>query len=148
MLSDWLAAEELIVDRLKDQVAELRTVTTAAELAAVAEMRQKPTPSAIVVYDGDDVPTNPQSQAKQGARHKAVQRWLVVLAVKNVADQRAGSSARRDAGPLIAKIMNALAGWQLPLPGVRPLSRAGSPGPAFEKGYGYFPILFTAEVFQ
>lgn len=146
MVEDWLAAEELIVTRLKTEMPELKTVTTAAEIAAVEKMRQL-APAAIVIYDGDDVRQGPQAKPNRGQNEIVSQRWLVIIAVQNVADQRGGSGARRVAGPLISRAKRTLAGFDLGLPGVRPLQSASAPGPAFESGYGYFPLLFTAEVF-
>ncbi len=147
-LDDYLAIEEPLVERLREAVPELVTVTTAAELEDVANLRQKPPPAAIVIYDGDDVPQTPQSEAARGQRQVVLQRWLVVIAVQNVRDQRQGSSVRREAGPLMVKVIRAVAGWQPPVPNTRPLMRApGTPGPAFEAGYGYFPLLFIARVF-
>jgi len=78
-----------------------------------------------------------------------LQRWLIVIAVQNVADVRQGSAARREAGPLMSQTLLAVKGWQPPIVGMRPLVRApASPGPAFEAGYGYFPILILARVIE
>ncbi len=141
---DHLALEEPIVTRLREEIEELKTVTTAAELEDVANMRQRPTPAAIVIYDGDDVLQQPDATVGRGAHDVVLQRWLVVLAIQNVRDQRHGSAMRRDGGPLIRRVMDALRGWQPPVGGVRPLVRVSAPGPAFEAGYGYFPIMFHA----
>jgi hypothetical protein len=145
-LDDYLALEEPLVQRVRSAVPEFKAVVTAAELTAIEQMRQQ-TPAAIVVYDGDAVPQTPESEARDGERQIAIQRWLVVIAVQNVRDTRGGTSARREAGPLMSKTMAALKGWQPPVAGVRKLRRGdGVPGPAFDSGFGYFPLLFLARV--
>lgn len=147
MLSDYLALEPVIIDRLESEVTELVLVGSAPDLDGLAEGRQA-TPSAYVIYGGDQVPTNDRRISDAGKRHVITQRWFVVLAVRNVRDTVSGSGVRSDAGPLLSKIITALAGekpW-VPVSGIRPLRRAGAPRPSYRAGYGLFPLLFTADV--
>jgi hypothetical protein len=145
MLTDYLAAEGLIVERLRAQVPGVspRNVLTAADLAGV-QARAQHTPALHVIYDGDE-PAGPAGQDEFGATQMAQQRWLVVVAVRSAADTVGGVGARQAAGPLLVDAINALAGHRLG-PDHGPLVRASAPRPLFDAGYAYFPQLYRCVV--
>lgn len=144
MISDYLAAEPLLIARLRAAVAGFRAVLGAADLDGVAEGAQT-VPAAHVIYDGDALPGGDASRGGAGAAQMVAQRWLVVVAVRNVRQAATGDGARGEAGPLISQTLAALSGWQ-PSPSFRPLRRVAGPRPGYNAGFGYFPLLFEAQL--
>jgi hypothetical protein len=142
MITNYLAAESLIIARLKAQVPTFRAVYGAADLAGVEE-RAQVTPAAHVIYDGDAVPGGEVNRAGAGAAQVVAQHWLVVVAVRNVRDTQGGQYTREEAGPLVSQTITALSGWK-PSTDFRPLRRTSAPKPAFTNGFGYFPLMFEA----
>ena len=143
MLTDYLAAEPLIVARLRDQVAGVPHVLTAADLAGV-EARAQHTPALHVIYDGDE-PAGEAGQSDAGDVQITWQRWLVVLAVRSARDTLGGAGARALAGPLLVAVIQALAGWR-PSADHSPMLRASAPRPVFDAGFAYYPQLYRTAV--
>lgn len=145
MLTDYLAAEPLIVARLQAQVAGVPAahVLTAADLAGV-EARAQITPSLHVLYDGDE-PAGEAGQSETGDTQIVQQRWLVVVAVRSARDTRGGSGARALAGPLMVAVIQALAGWR-PSADHGPMIRASAPRPLFDPGFAYYPQLYRCPI--
>ena len=82
LITNYFAAEQAIVDRLKAEVPGIMKVYTPFDLQGVVESSQA-SPALHVVYSGDVVGgTNPGPQAGAGAAKVVDQRWLVVLAVR------------------------------------------------------------------
>lgn len=133
---DHLAAEALLVARLKDQVPEFRAVYTAGELAQVDEATQI-VPAAHVIYDGERF----EDEAGKGAARKVTQTWLVVVAVESASDPVTGAGARASAGVLMQKAINALAGHKLG-EGFRECRRADAPRASYSGPFAYFPLAF------
>jgi hypothetical protein len=145
--SDWLVAEQLIIDRVADQVQEFVKVLGAADLSALDE-KTPTSPSCFVVYDGDRIPGNtPGTVINQGANQIVFQRWIVIVAVKSAKDVRGGSGARRKAGEIIRATLNALSGWK-PEAALGALVRVQAPRPEYAGGFGFFPIAFECRVSQ
>lgn len=129
----FVTVEQKIVERLKAAVPGV-TVTTAAELARVQELRQK-APAVFVVYagfvPGQEIKNVPTVQ-------QIVIRFDVVVTTKNAAGAGVGTAARDDAGPLVQSVIEALIG--LPVGGGKYL-RLSDSGPAeYDAGYAYTPI--------
>lgn len=140
MLTNYLAAEDLIVAQLQALVPEFKAVLSAADLADVAEAAQV-TPAAYVLYDGDEITTT----AGDGMAQRVLQRWLVVVTDKNMRDTKTTKTARQQAGALVTKTLQALMGWQ-PSAEHGPLTRVAGFPPGFAAGYAYIPLVFTTEV--
>lgn len=91
---------------------DLRSVGTAADYAAVQELRGFTTPSAFVVLADEQPVTDPQ--AGPGSRARTRQQVLatvgVILAVRNYRTQ-AGAAAMAEVSPLIGMARDALIGW-------------------------------------
>ncbi len=136
--ADYLCAEPLLRAHLAEAVPELSAVLSAADLAA-AQRTQWPAPCVYIVYLGD---TRGGSEAGAGAVQMFAQRWAVVLVVSNVAQPLAGEPARSIAGPLLAKIIRALAGYSLDT-GWRGLRRESSPPPRYEPAFAHFTTVWS-----
>lgn len=137
MLSDYLAASALIVDRLRDTVPGLRHVGAQTGLTAL-EQNTLAAPAVFVIYDGDRLGATAGYRAAQIVQ----QSWLVVLAVRNVADH---ASARNEAGELLAQILTALTGWE-PSADHGPLVREPAPRPEYSPGFGVYPLAFSTAI--
>lgn len=146
MIADYLAAEALIIARLTAQVPELRAVLGAAELDGLAEAQQQ-TPNAQVLYEGDALPGAEGSRAGNAAAQVVLQRWLVIVCVRNRRDAKAGAGARQAAGPIVSKVIAALQGHQLSTD-FRALRRITPPrsAPGYSAGFAYFPLAFEAQL--
>lgn len=138
-MNDFLAAEPLIIQRLKDKVQCALRVDGAPELAAVQEESQV-TPAIYVIYYGY-LPGRENGQ--QGVREIEL-RWIVVVCVRNLRDVKTGGGVREDAGPLIYDTMTALMGWR-PDNHHTPLELEASPPPRIKPGFGYFPMVFKTK---
>ena len=139
---DYLGAEPLLLERLREQVEGVRAVLSAADLAGVAESKQ-PTPALHVLYGG--YTPGEQLKGSQGRVQASHQRWVVVVAVRNLRTPHTGEDARGEAGPLLSAVLEALQGWR-PSAEHTPLELAAGPAPGFSKGYGYFPLAFATRV--
>lgn len=128
-----LSLEPLLRARL-ETVAGLRGVHGLADLNAE---KTKPTPCAYVVYDGGDV----KEDNGDGTEAKIATRWLVVLAVKNVAKAADGAAAREDALVLATAVRIALMGWR-PGQAHQPLRLAKLPRPDYAGGLLWLPMVF------
>lgn len=137
----YLDAEQLIIDQLKLRVPDVRAVFSTAELVGVEEAAQV-TPALHVIYDGDRL----AGSAGRGAAQTVYQQWIVVVAVRSARDQRGGSGARYNAGPIINDALAALSGWQ-PSNLHGPLQRVQAPLPGYSQGgFGYFPLAFESAI--
>lgn len=145
MITDYLSAEPLIVDRLRLQVAAVPdpNVMTAADLSGV-EQRAQHTPALHIIYDGDE-PAGESGQSEAGDAQVIWQRWLVVVAVRNVRDTTGGAGARAMAGPLLVSVIQALAGWR-PSVDHSPMIRSSAPRPVFDAGFAYYPQLYRTAI--
>ena len=105
--NNFMAVEADLVKLLQDAVKDLRPkahVLTAAQLTNVTQTRQT-TPALHVVYGG------PMRIAEnQGTRLILEHIWHVVAVVSHVGSVRTGEHARAEVGPLVARVMSALAG--------------------------------------
>jgi hypothetical protein len=138
MLDDWLAAEVLIINRLKAEVgAYVRDVLGARELAALSESQQ-PSPSLHVIYDGEDLSV---SSGGHGEARIVEQFWLVVVAVESASEIVTGEGERLSIGRLMSRVIRALSGHQLSAD-FRKMERRPAPQPAFATPWAYYPMLF------
>lgn len=137
-LDNYLAAEPLIIARLKEQVPEFVHVGDWSEYSTLEEGAIA-TPAAFVMYGGDRL----HDAGGKGAVQRIDQMWGVVVVVRNVAQRRAGTAIREEAGPLMMKTVNALMGWK-PAPQFRELERMPAPRPEYAKLVGFFPLQFAA----
>jgi hypothetical protein len=137
---DYLVLEDLLVERLKDKLPELKEVLTAMDLSGVQKQRLS-NPAAHVIYLGDDVGQGAGSQSGSGSAQAVTQQWMVVLVVKFAGTVSSGKGNRETAGPLIAKLLQALSGWQPAAP-LTALKRINAPKVGYENGFAYYPFAF------
>jgi hypothetical protein len=146
---DFLFLEALLVQRLQEQLEDKTAklhILTAPDLAAVQETNQ-PVPAVHVLYQGYSASGDYSRQPKgssAGAVAAVVQSWVCTVAVRNVRTIKTGSSARTDAGPLVARVAQALMGWQ-PAGCSKPLKLVNAAQAAYSAGYMYLPLQFDAE---
>lgn len=138
------AAEASIVARLQASLqsgpdAWARLVGTRKTLADVAE-EQQTVPAAYVVYDGFVVLDANQFEAV------LAHRWLVVVAVSNVAQGREAAPLNVEAGPYMWDVIGALHGF-VPAGSATALVPATPPRPYYSDAkFAYFPVAFTCNV--
>lgn len=143
MIEHYLAAEQLIVERIRAQMPDLKNVFGMADLASIQDNASQFAPCVCVVYDGDEVPQGDSARAGAGAAQVVQQRWVAWLIVRNVRSAARGEAARSEAGPMLSALLSALAGWS-PGPDYRPLRRGSSPRPLYLTGTLHFPVLMLA----
>lgn len=139
-VNNFAALEDQIVALLKAAVAGVSPavhVLTAPDLDAVRETAQF-VPALHVIGNGFE-PADSQYKVAR-LRHT----WYVVAVVRNQAAQRSGLAARRDAGPLLARAMNAL--LSAPLAGAATLLEpVRAPRGVHRNGYFYLPSGWQVE---
>lgn len=138
---DYLVLEDLLVARIKQAMPELKAVMTAMDLAGVQTGRQVE-PAAHVIYLGDDIGEGASSQGGTGAAQVVTQQWMVVLVVKFAGTVATGKGNREKAGPLIAKLLKALCGWQPSGAPLTSLRRIQAPKVGYDNGFAYYPYAF------
>lgn len=141
---DYLVLEDLLVDRIKETMPELKAVLTATDLAAVKDDR-KADLAVHVVYLGDEIGSGPQHQGGSGKVQAITQQWMVVLVVKFAGSPTTGKGNRKLAGPLITKLLKALAGWEPPNVPLDALRRINAPKVIYNNGFAYYPFAFKTQ---
>ncbi|HCR1272147.1 TPA: hypothetical protein ONA17_004829 [Pseudomonas aeruginosa] len=140
---DYLFLEPLLIERIRSEVPGLAIVSGVPDLAALSEQDQ-PAPSVYVVYLGDEIGTGADHQGGRRAIQAIGQQWAVVLVVHYADSSNSGEGARREAGPLLGRLVKTLTGWA-PAIDVAPLARSARQSPVtYASGYFYFPLVFTA----
>lgn len=136
-MSGMLAIEPLLVERIRQGVdAPGLKILTAADMSGFKENTQ-PVPAVHVVYDGVSV-------REDKGLVEITERWITIVAVRNLRSTRSGEDARQDAGPILDAVFAALLGWQAG--GVKPLLPASPPRAGFNAGYAYFPLAWDARL--
>jgi len=141
-VDNWLAAEPLLVERLRTVLGSSAHVLTARALAAVEEAGQ-PTPAVHVLYHGEP---SIQSGAA-GVVTDVTQTWLLVCCIENVATLKQGAAAGQDAGHLAMRVRTAVTGpaWR-PGGGLAPFEQVPSPYAAtYSSGRLYLPLAFRTK---
>ena len=138
--NNWLAPEQHLVALVKAAVAGLVPavhVLTRKDLAGVKEAAQL-VPALHIVYAGTRVADHQYKTTRYA--HK----WLLVAAVRNVADTVGNQAARADAGALLELGVNALTNAEVPGCATR-LTPVTPPPPSPGAGYYYLPAAFEVE---
>lgn len=140
--TDYLAAGDHIVQRLRTDVRALRGVLAAEDLRIINESTVVG-PLAFVIYDGDEV-LEGAGRAAQGASQMVRQRWAVIVAVRSAVQHRQ-AAAHEAAGPLLTAVIQSLAGWQTE-PFRKPLVRLTAPRVDYGPNFALYPLLFAGEL--
>lgn len=104
MTDNYFAAENAIIDRLENNVPDLKRVVGWTDLDNAFEASAA-VPAAVVIYLGDRVPDSAQSAAI------IEQRWCIALTVRAPTTQTTQAKAREQAGKLLTQIAKSLHGW-------------------------------------
>lgn len=125
-----------IVARVAEAVRGLAGVHGVAGIGAEL-VAGKRLPAVFVAADGYRVleVTGQLDAVRVGSR------WLCCVAVRNVAEVRAGVAAGGDAADLVEAVLAALTGWQ-PAPGYQALRPIDAPRPIYVDGTLIYPIAF------
>lgn len=142
LAENYLLAEQLIIDRLRDQVPELAFIDGSRSVQEVVS-RAVPTPAALVLFGGDTVKAS--DSGAMGAIQVVDQKWLIELVVRDDWAIESGSGERLQAGFLISKVIKALAGWY-PSNEHREMRRTQAAIPVYEQGEGFYQLAFLTEV--
>lgn len=141
MIENFLDPMPAIIERLRKEVPAFEQVLDAADIVRVKELPAR-TPHAQVLFDGYVASASESGRVGQGKGQRVVQRWLIVIGVKNAADQVRKKDSLLAAGALFVQVFRALAGWT-PLPSCQAL-KLTSPRylPEYTPTHAYFPIAF------
>lgn len=122
---------------LRARLAEITGLKGVHGLADLNAEKTKPTPCVYVIYDGAAVAelNAPATEAR------LVVRWLIVLAVKNVAKAADGAAVREDAQALAGAVLTSLMGWR-PDAAHQALRLVDLPSPDYSGGMLLLPLVF------
>lgn len=134
--ADALWPGAAIVQRLRDQVAELRAVMRVDEFDASITL-PKQLPAAIVLLDSLRVERKANTYTQP---INVEQDWLVAIAVRSArADADAASAL---AGALLPQVVSALHGF-VPPGAQRGFVWRTGPRPSYGRDVSYYPLIFT-----
>ncbi|MBF0116464.1 MAG: hypothetical protein HQM04_15660 [Magnetococcales bacterium] len=130
-MDDYLAAEPLIVARLKDQLLSNITIQSTWGMSKLQENFDTP-PAVLILLEED----RPGEVNLAGTAQKIEQVWTCIVVVKD---------AENEAGPLISQVLQAMSGWQPDGETFSPFRRVKS---GFSHDYSpstafYFPLAFS-----
>lgn len=147
IITDYFAAEEAILERLKTELADVIPATNFFTPFSVGGMveNSQPSPAIHVVYSGDIV-VAPDNQNSANKGKLIGQRWLIIIAVRSAGAQLQNTqSLRQAAGPIIPKLLDAMQGWA-PVSWMRPLGRVTGPAAGYSSAFAYFPFMFEGRI--
>ena len=137
---DYLSAEFLIIERLENTISGIKILST-SELSSVSD-RSQTTPAIHVIYAGDKI----ESEGGQMRSHIFIrQKWLTVLAIRNIRDIKNGATKNSLAGEILFQIHSFLAGYQLSKDHGF-LRREPGPTPQYSNNFAYFPLMFSTKI--
>lgn len=137
LLADYLFIGAQLAARLRDQVADVPVeVVETPEQLLRADQRAR---VLYVLWAGDRF-----GERAGGRSQQMWQRWLVVLAIKNVGAQ--GDARHQKAGPLLSQVHRAVVGWT-PDGAVLTFARADAPmRPDIRKDQALYPLGFEIQL--
>ena len=102
-------------------------------------------PSINIIYFDDRI----GESASNGKTANIYQQWLVVLCVRNAEAQlQQTNEIRKDADPLIRKVLDTLQGFDPKVEGYRMFKRANSPVRIGNSpGFAFFPLMFEIQAY-
>lgn len=100
----------------------------------------KPAPCCYVAYNDYDV----LETGGDGTAARVSVRWVVIVAVKNVARGADGQPAREDANAIVKEVLRRLMGWQA-APEYSPLKLVPAAGAEYLGGTQFVPLGFDVE---
>lgn len=132
----FLNIETAIVDQLRYNIDDSIQILTQDDLSGMEESSQ-PCPAVHVIYSGYRV----IETRDDGKISHVQQRWLAVVATRNMRSRRSAEQARQDALPILDEVKNCLMGFW-PDQASSPLRLATPPLGGGENGFHYEPLAF------
>lgn len=137
----FVEVEDAIVTRLTTKlvaVGKKPKVYTAADLANIKDKSQGDA-KVYVAYNGiSGITPLAANPAVVTVSHE----FMVWTVARSASRHGSQEGTREIADPIMVAILEALCGWRHAA-GKAPLELAETPGPAYEEGFGYFPLVFT-----
>ncbi len=133
---DHLAAEPLLVERLKSRLPATVQVMVSEELDGVRDASQF-VPAVHVLYGGHRIGKAPYPGCEQ-----RLQRWFCVVAVRN---RRSAAERKGEAGRIIASVEAALLGHKLSSEHT-PLIGQDAPKPEYGPGVIYYILVYQTSI--
>jgi hypothetical protein len=138
----FVEVEDAIVARLEARigVATLPAkprVTTMANLASIRDQSQGEA-SVFVAYNGL---AGIQPLTGNPAIVTVMQQFIIWTVARGSSRHATQEGTREIADPIMVVVLEALCGWRYAA-GKSMLELAETPGPAYEDGFGYFPLIF------
>ena len=140
LLADYLFIGPLIEERLRATLDAGVPVEGIEQLSQANEAQDLRALVAYVMWGGDRFDGSEAGRAGGGASQRLIQRWLVLLRVRNAS--QANKAARNEAvGPLLSQMHKALAGWE-PEGAMRKMTRAQGLTPDYKSTSALYPLAF------
>lgn len=130
---------EPLVERIKALCPSFKVVQSAEDIEGVLESSQVSGSAYIVL--GRYTPISNDG----GGITRWRETWLVVSVVKFVRQGDSVQTMRSLAAPLLAEVLAAVDGWRIPGVTVGQITPVPGPDPLISKGFGYFPLAFSAD---
>ena len=140
--SDYLFVGAAIRARLAAQVPALAADGAVQDIEHLEQAVQRAVSDAtvFVAWDGDNIEAGEQGRAAGGRSQAMRQVWTAIVVVRNSA-QHDGNARNVEAGPLLAQVHTALAGW-MPPGAFRPLQRVQGRRAQYTANVGLYPLAF------
>lgn len=135
------ALEQLIIDRIKEQVAGLNTVGNPSVLAGVRDLGPLLPACLVIPGAGSFVNTTCVGPAPEEE-----QTWNIIILVPHQHKAYADGLTETFAGEFMLGIFNALHDWKSATVYQRmPFMYQGRDQPIYDTGYAEFPMLFSVK---
>lgn len=138
---NMLAAEPLIIERLRVQLADITELKIGSIASFVGVFEPSAHLPALWVQPGEAK----RGDTRGGGAALDVQQWVMHHFFKMVADKATYDATFVEAGTILARAYQALAGWS-PGPGMGPLRYSGRPQPVIDRDKGFADILVAYDV--
>jgi hypothetical protein len=137
---DYLFLQPLIAQRLREQLPQLVAYgVQSMEQILATELRQ---PIAFVLWDGERF----KDTSRAGGSTISSQRFAVMLAVANATQDAQDAPLHNEAGPLLAQVHTALAGWEPEGIAQRSFRRVSGRSPIYSPNAGIYPLTFEIDI--
>lgn len=143
LLLDYLFLRDVIAQRVSTTVPGIDTIEGIDEFAQASEAKIVGV-KGYVLWEGDRWGGSDTSRASNGKSQIFTQRWSFMLAVRNAAQHDKGAKGL-SAGPLLASIHKALAGW-VPDGAYRPFVRTSGRAPTYRANVALYPLTFSIDL--
>ena len=133
MTEGYFAAEEAIASRIAENVPELKSAVGYRQPRHWSAAQRRPFVAVIL--------EEPEPAGRNGNRTLIKQRWRITLVVDMI-NEHSGANARAEAGPILTKIISALAGWT-PGQDMAPMQPSSGYVGVYENDCASFSLVFT-----